>query len=264
MFGWHYPDIEAECEALGKMGYMGVKVFPPQESVITNKWPQNGELNPWWFDYQPVSYKLSSRHGTRDELGSMINTCRSAGVRVYADAVVNHMAGNGNDMWPDHRNGGGSWCTHWGPKDATAKSPYFTDGFMYENCKKTGARPGIEFPSVPYGPLDFHCERSLNSWNDPFQLNYGWLTGLCDLDSEAEYVRSRIAAYFTDLIGIGFSGFRWDAAKHIKPESIAAILAKFKENMGGAMPEDFITWLEVLLGGEKDLLMCSDNDYSYG
>ena len=35
-------------------------------------------------------------------------------------------------------------------------------------------------------------------------------------------------------------------------------------NMGGYFPEDFITWLEVLIGGEKDLLMCTDNYYSYG
>jgi alpha-amylase len=29
MFGWPYADIKAECESLGKMGWMGVKVFPP-------------------------------------------------------------------------------------------------------------------------------------------------------------------------------------------------------------------------------------------
>lgn len=28
MFGWPYADIEQECEALGKMGYLGVKVYP--------------------------------------------------------------------------------------------------------------------------------------------------------------------------------------------------------------------------------------------
>jgi alpha-amylase len=68
-----------------------------------------------------------------------------------------------------------------------------------------------------------------------------------------------------DLLSIGFSGFRMDAAKHIQPASIAAILAKFKKNLGGGeLPDDFITYLEVLLGGEKDLLMCSSNDYSYG
>jgi len=28
MFGWPHEDVEAECESLGKMGWMGVKVFP--------------------------------------------------------------------------------------------------------------------------------------------------------------------------------------------------------------------------------------------
>ena len=28
MFGWPHADVEAECESLGKMGWMGVKVFP--------------------------------------------------------------------------------------------------------------------------------------------------------------------------------------------------------------------------------------------
>lgn len=56
-----------------------------------------------------------------------------------------------------------------------------------------------------------------------------------------------------------------DAAKQIAPLDIAQILAKFKDSMGGGdLPEDFITYLEVLIGGEKDLLMCNDGDYNYG
>eukprot|EP00959_Pyramimonas_sp_CCMP1952_P343415 7193522-Pyramimonas_sp.AAC.1 len=46
----------------------------------------------------PVSYRLEGRMGTRGELRAAIKECRRAGVRVYADAVVNHMTGNGNDM----------------------------------------------------------------------------------------------------------------------------------------------------------------------
>jgi len=31
------------------------------------------------------------------------------------------------------------------------------------------------------------------------------------------------------------------------------------------LPKDFITWLEILLGGESDLLMCNgDSGYNYG
>jgi alpha-amylase len=71
--------------------------------------------------------------------------------------------------------------------------------------------------------------------------------------------------YMTDLLSIGFSGFRIDAAKHIYPKSISAILSKFKSHLGGGdLPDDFITWMEVLLGGEKDLLMCNPGDYNYG
>lgn len=265
LFGWPYKDVEKECSVIGKMGYLGVKVYPPNEFVENYAWAENGELNPWWYMYQPVSYKFNSRYGTRDELQSMINTCRKNNVRVYADAVVNHMTGCGNDQFLDHRTGSSSYCNHWAAKGSTDGSPFYTHCYQYENVSYTGLRPGTEFPAVPYGPLHFHCERSLNSWTDPLILNAGWLDGLCDLNSEDEYVRQRIADYFTDILGMGFSGFRIDAAKHISPDNIAHILYKFKQNLGGGdLPEDFITYLEVIIGGEKDLLMCSDNSYSYG
>ena len=48
--------------------------------------------------YQPVSYRFDGRAGTREELKSLINTCRSLGVRVYADIILNHFTGGGNDM----------------------------------------------------------------------------------------------------------------------------------------------------------------------
>lgn len=33
--------------------------------------------------------------------------------------------------------------------------------------------------------------------------------------------------------------------------------------MGGSLPPEFITYLEVLIGGEKDLLCCTYNNYNY-
>jgi alpha-amylase len=69
----------------------------------------------------------------------------------------------------------------------------------------------------------------------------------------------------TDLLNIGFSGFRVDAAKHIYPKSLSAIFKKLKENMGGGeLPDDFITYLEVIMGGEMQLLMCNDGIYNFG
>jgi len=39
MFGWSHEDIEEECEAIAQMGWMGVKVFPTMESVMSDEWP---------------------------------------------------------------------------------------------------------------------------------------------------------------------------------------------------------------------------------
>ena len=78
-----------ECERfLSGAGYCGVQVSPPNEHVVL---PENNY--PWWQRYQPVSYKLDSRSGSRDEFIDMVERCNNVGVRIYVDAVINHMAG---------------------------------------------------------------------------------------------------------------------------------------------------------------------------
>ncbi|KAL4175741.1 hypothetical protein KRP22_000702 [Phytophthora ramorum] len=264
LFGWPYDDIAQECsDFLGKAGYMGVKINPPQESVVTDAWPQSGQRNPWYFVYQPVSYRLYSRLGTRTQLRSMIQACRKNGIRVYADAVVNHMSGGGNDVL-SHRYSSGGSCVTWGAKSSTKHSPYYTHSYTYGTNAYTNARPALEFPAVPYGPTDFHCERTMSSWTDQLQLETGWLTGLTDLNTEKTYVRERIAQYFVDLLGIGFSGLRLDALKHIGPVDAGAIYGLLSKYMGGSLPGDFISWGEVILGGEASLLACNaDSGYNF-
>ncbi|KAH0787915.1 Alpha amylase, catalytic domain containing protein [Histomonas meleagridis] len=262
MFGWPDDDIAEECKVIAEAGYLGVKLFPHQEQVMSTQ-PFENELNPWYFMYQPVSYRLQGRMGTRTQLRNMIKKCRSYGLRVYADAVVNHMSGSGNDA-QDHVNPGAS-CTYWPGKqssDEENQSPYYTPAYTYKYNSWGEPSNVLEYPAVPYGPMDFHCDKALNAWTDPNNMNTGWLTGLTDLDTSKDYVRTRIADYFVDLLSIGFSGFRVDAAKHIHPIDLAAIFAKLKERLGGSYPVDFFTWLEVLTGGESWLLV-GDSEYSY-
>jgi alpha-amylase len=57
-----------------------------------------GYQSPWWFMYPHVYYDLNGRMATRVELRDLIPGCRATGVHVYADAVVNHMTGGGNDV----------------------------------------------------------------------------------------------------------------------------------------------------------------------
>ena len=193
--------------------------------------------------------------GTREELRDLIQTCRGFGVRVYIDAVLNHFVGAGNDQ-SKHRNPNG--CVTWPNKTSSAiyerQSPFFTHAFTFETNLNTGIDPSNEFPGAAIGTDDFHCDRALNAWTDLFILNNGWLVGLTDLDTSKDNVRERQAAYLVDMLSLGASGFRFDAAKHVSPQDLSAVLKKVQTKMGGQLPDDFFVWLEVITGRKKTCL----------
>jgi alpha-amylase len=145
----------------------------------------------WWTRYQPVSYQLQSRGGSAAEFAEMVQRCQAVGVEVYGDAVFNHMA---------------------------AGSGVGTAGNAY------GDRL---YPD--YTPFDFHvpCEIQPTDYlNDRWRVQHCDLVKLPDLRTESPRVQGRIAAYLQDLLGLGVTGFRLDAAKHVPPEDIARILER--------------------------------------
>jgi alpha-amylase len=186
MFEWPWPAIASECTSvLGPDGYGAVQISPPQEAIVL---PSAGY--PWWEAYQPVSYNLNSRFGTQAQLASMISACHAAGVKVYADVVLNHMTGQG---------GGGTG------DDGTT----FSDKYDY--------------PPL-YSASDFHgCQTSISDWDDESQVWNCQLDGLADTDTGSAYVRQQEAGYLNRLIALGVDGLRWDSAKEMDPADIAAI-----------------------------------------
>jgi len=199
LFEWNWPSIARECESfLSGAGYCGVQVSPPNEHVVL---PQNNF--PWWQRYQPVSYKLESRSGSRQQFQDMVQRCNVVGVRVYVDAVVNHMAGM-------DREGTGS------------------GGSSFNTMDKNH-----DFPAVPYSDKDFTprdmCPSGcgcVDGYDDPFIVRNCYLVGLADLYGATDYVQQKIADYFNDLIDMGVAGFRVDAAKHMWPEDISGIQSR--------------------------------------
>ena len=114
------------------------------------------------------------------------------------------------------------------------QSPFYSHAYTYEYNTNTGEPPSNEFPGAGLGPEDFHCERSLGSWSDLFILNNGWLVGLIDIDTSKDNVRERQAAYLVEMLSLGISGIRVDAAKHISPEDLTAVFQKTQQKMGGS------------------------------
>merc|ERR1711935_1287141 len=78
LFEWSWDDIAQECEDwLGPKGFDAVQISPPMEHITGSQ---------WWTRYQPVSYNIMSRSGTRKEFKSMVKRCKAVGVSIYADA----------------------------------------------------------------------------------------------------------------------------------------------------------------------------------
>src|SRR6266545_5729627 len=133
---------------------------------------------PWWQDYQPVSYTLTTRRGDRAGFAAMVSACHAAGVKAYADAVINHMAGGGST----------------GPGSAGSSFSHY------------------DYPGI-YQWQDFHhCGRNGNddiaNYQDRWEVQSCELADLADLATDTTYVRDRLAAYLTDLLSLGVDGFR--------------------------------------------------------
>src|SRR4051794_20697069 len=208
LFEWPWASVANECTTvLGPKGFGAVQVSPPQEHVVLP-----GKGYPWWQDYQPVSYQLTSRRGDRSTFANMVATCHAAGVKIYVDAILNHMAGGASTG----AGSGGSSYTQYA------------------------------YPSVPYGSGDFHhCGRNGNddivNWSDRWEVQNCELVDLADLATESSYVRGKLTGYLDDLVSLGVDGFRVDAAKHVPTADLSAII--------GPVTGDPYVYQEVIEGG---------------
>jgi alpha-amylase len=196
LWQWPWTSVSSECtNVLGPAGYGAVQVAPPEDSISVAN-------HPWWDVYQPAAYDLGSRFGNRTQFASMVSACHAAGVKVYVDAVINHMTGANQASTTSY--GGAS----------------FTNNYSY--------------PSAGYGSADFHyypgdCPNSdnqIHNWGSQQEVQECQLVNLSDLRTESDYVRTKIAGYLNDLMGLGVDGFRVDAAKHINVNDLIAIKGK--------------------------------------
>jgi alpha-amylase len=196
MFEWTWNSIAAECDgALADSGYTYVQTSPPNEHILGAD-ATSGEEDAWYIHYQPVSYEIESRLGTRAEYANMVATCDANGIGVIADVVINHMAAG-----------------------SATETRYGWNGSEYRQ---------FSYPDAGYDASDFHntgssyCE--IDNYQDRGEVQTCHLVGLNDLDTSQTDVRETIAAYLDDLTGLGVAGFRVDAAKHISATDLGAIM----------------------------------------
>ncbi|WAP55630.1 alpha-amylase [Streptomyces sp. S465] len=186
LFEWTYASVAKECTTtLGPAGYGYVEVSPATEHIQGSQ---------WWTSYQPVSYRIAGRLGDRTAFKNMIDTCHAAGVKVVADAVINHMsAGSGTGT------GGSSYTKY-------------------------------DYPGIYQSQDMDDCTSQISNYQDRWNVQHCELVGLADLDTGESHVRTRIAQYLNDLLSLGVDGFRVDGAKHIPAEDLAAIKSQLSNS----------------------------------
>ena len=213
LFEWKWRDIATECEqTLGPAGFAAVQVSPPQEHSITPSFD-------WSERYQPVSYSIArSRSGTDAEFADMVRRCKTAGVGVYVDAVINHMT---NSPSPGVGSNGTSYTKY-------------------------------NYPGL-FAASDFHPECVVNNYGNAANVQDCELLSLPDLNTGLAAVKQKIAGYLIMLARLGVAGFRIDAAKHIQQVELDDILAIVDSTMtaeGRTVPYYF---LEVSSGSGEAL-----------
>ena len=192
LFEYDWNSVAADCaNVLGPDGFAAVQVSPPDDSY-------DNSAHSWWDVYQPVDYSLTSRMGTPAEFQSMVEACHAAGVKVYVDAVLNHMA------------------TGDGGNDTTYGGQSFNSGSLTYPAYSSG-----NFHSYPADCPE--PNNSIDNWLSYTDVTECRLDGLPDLATQTSYVRSTEAAYLNGLIAEGVDGFRLDSATEIGETDLAAI-----------------------------------------
>jgi alpha-amylase len=193
LFEWNWPSVASECSnVLGPDGYGAVQISPPQAHYV-----DAADNYPWWEQYQPVDYSLTSRLGDQAQFEQMIGACHAAGVKIYADVLINNMSGF---------NGGPT-------SDGSTFSQY-------------------NYPTVPYTSGNFHsCQTTITNWDDAYQVQNCEESGLADLATEQPAVRSTLAGYMNHLLALGVDGFRLDSAKEVPEADISAIESELSRSV---------------------------------
>jgi alpha-amylase len=202
-FNWPYATVQARAAEIKSLGYASVLVAPPLKS----------EGTAWWARYQPQDYRVIDHPlGNTDSFRAMSNALRAQGVKVYADIVLNHMA---NEAWKrSDLNYPGQQILNLYASNAT-----------YWNRQRL-------FGDLRYNFLsqwDFGPAQCIRDYTDVWQVQNWRLcggpgdAGLPDLVPNT-WVVSQQQAYLQALKGLGVTGFRIDAAKHMSTSQINAVL----------------------------------------
>ncbi|CAD1788066.1 alpha-amylase [Xanthomonas arboricola pv. juglandis] len=193
-FNWPYATVEARARQIADAGYRKVLVAPAYRS----------EGSAWWARYQPQDIRLIDNPlGDTIAFRRMVQALANNGVETYADVVLNHMANEAATRSDLNYPG------------SAVLAQYAADPGRYDTLRLFGTLQSNLLSASDFGPA-----QCITNYNDAYQVRTyricggGSDPGLPDLLGN-EWVVQQQRAYLQALKGLGVTGFRVDAAKHM-------------------------------------------------
>eukprot|EP00802_Teleaulax_amphioxeia_P008637 Tamp_08646.p1 GENE.Tamp_08646~~Tamp_08646.p1 ORF type:complete len:609 (-),score=126.35 Tamp_08646:469-2295(-) len=206
-FDWRFHGVKWKLDDLRNAGYDAVQISPCQKSIGDQQ---------WWERYQPISHAYIEGLGSPEELQDLCRAASERDIMVIADLVFNHMATVAtSEEW--------SRAQH-------------HKGFEQELLRRLDER----FP--PLTRDDFHPWKACRQedWDNENRFDV-WGDGVwCDLKATPR-VLDLHKQHVDQLLRCGVRGFRFDAAKHIHPNT----LANYASYIRAKCPDAYI-YFEVL------------------
>jgi len=205
-FNQRFHEVKNNLDRLAK-NYDGVQISPAQKSIGGHQ---------WWGRYQPVDHCEIEGLGSKGELAELCRLCSEKGIVVIADVVFNHMA----------------VVAHRGEWQRAQKDHRYNEELLH--------RLDTRFPGLDRE--DFHPWKDMmgDDWDNENRFE-GWGAGEWSDLKATEKVLLRHQRHLDILIEAGVKGFRFDAAKHIRPRTLKAYVDYIRQ-----MCPDAYIYLEVL------------------
>ncbi len=168
LFNWHLSDIASSLPVVANYGFDAIQINPIQ--------PLKDEYSSeWWMSYQPIDFKIGNKFGSKEDLKYLCDEANNYNIRIIADVVCNHMAGDNSGALIPHEN---------------------VSNYLKEN------------------PYYWKENRPVTNWDDRYEV-VNYCMGLPGLNLNHPDVQFFITNFIEDLINCGVRGIRFDAAKSI-------------------------------------------------
>ena len=161
-------ETEQKIEKIKEQGFDAIQI-PPIEPL------KEEDKTVWWKAYQPISFNIGNVYGTKEELIKFCRECEKIGLRVYADAIINHMAANNKHSLIPHEK--------------------------------------VD-PKLRNNPAYWKEKENVTDWHNRYDVIHHCMN-LPGLNVYNRDVEDMIVAFLNELIDCGITGFRFDAAKSI-------------------------------------------------